>query len=459
MHFQVKNEWKWLYALLLIIVVPNIIFWITAPFIIQERGIVVLEYLIIACLYPFIPCRLFKVIWVLFTLYDLFIATSSLFFMDFLEIAHALAKIPDVPFVSQLKWAGLLLLIVVIILVLLRLMIRHNASYPFLRFRFMWPFIVTGLLIVIFSTKENGNGFVSAPVVPFIKAVKHAIAKSREKHGIIHLGSVAKKVFNNTPDTILTTKEALILVEGWGLLNHQKLQQEVLQPLLTLAKNSHYVIKEGVSRYRFLTQAGEFRELTGYIFHYYQVQDDWVKQNSLLKQKQQQGYRIIGLHGNTSKFYRRYMIWPVLGVQDMFFLEDFNSMSMPLCGDAYFRGTCDTAINTWMFNNMQKQPRRKEFYYWVTLNTHLPIVEIHDESFRCFAEKWQAEKIPANVLQIAFQHRLLFAHLAARLSQPQAPRVHMLLTGDHAPPFIDPPSRRLYSETQVPYIELCPLQP
>jgi phosphoglycerol transferase MdoB-like AlkP superfamily enzyme len=184
------------------------------------------------------------------------------------------------------------------------------------------------------------------------------------------------------------------------------------------------------------------------------VHDSWVKENSILIKKQQQGYHVIGVHGYSSQFYRRNIIWPVLGVQEMFFDDEFAKLFMPVCGDNSFRGVCDTAIDTWLFNRISLQPQRKEFYYWVTLNTHLPLGEIHDEAYKQFAEKWSKEGIAENVLKLAWKHYAFFTHVAAQLARLPAPHLHMLLVGDHAPPFVDPAERSMYDEKYVPYVEI-----
>lgn len=452
MEIQKQKIGRWLCSALLILVVPNSIFWILEPKVSLARGFFVAEYLLIACLYPFIARKLFIAIWILFAIYDLVFSTSSLFFMDFMEMAHALAKIPSMSFIDILKWGGLLILFIAIVWGLVKLLMRYNDSYRILHLRFLWPLIVCCGVVFILSKKE----IVSIPSWPFIKAVQHAVIKSTAKRNIEYLGSAAQKVFSQEPAGTAAGKEALILVESWGLLNNKELQHELLQPLYALAQNQQYAIKEGVTPYKYLTQAGEFRELTGYVFHYYQVRDKWVKENSLLIKKQQQGYHVIGVHGNTAKFYRRHIIWPVLGVQEMYFSEEFGKLSMPLCGSNEFRGICDTAVNTWLLDNMSRQPARKEFYYWVTLNTHLPLVEIHDEGYRLFAAKWKEQGITEDVLQMAYQHGLLFQDLAGKLSKPGSPKAHILLVGDHAPPFIDPADRKMYDAKEVPYLELIP---
>ena len=84
----------------------------------------------------------------------------------------------------------------------------------------------------------------------------------------------------------------------------------------------------------------------------------------------------------------------------------------------------------------------------------MPIAEIHDKSFNRFAEKWLKQGISENVLQVAYQHKLYFDDLAGKLRDPLAQKMHILLIGDHSPPFIDPASRSQYNKTYVPYIEL-----
>src|SRR5688572_13609488 len=133
-EFQKKPVWQWLIAALLILVVPNLICWLIQPVVFMRRGFFVWEYMLLACLYPYINRKLFIVLWVLLAIYDLIFATCSLFFMDFFEIIHALAKIPAMPLGDMLKWAGLLIVFVGITIALVMGMERYNRYYSFLRF-------------------------------------------------------------------------------------------------------------------------------------------------------------------------------------------------------------------------------------------------------------------------------------------------------------------------------------
>jgi phosphoglycerol transferase MdoB-like AlkP superfamily enzyme len=476
MEFQKKKALQWLCATLLILVVPNLICWIAQTKVYMMRGIFVWEYLVLACFYPYISRKLFLAIWALFAIYDVIFATSSLFFMDFFEIIHALTKIPAMPIGDWLKMIGLLTAFIGITLALfIFLLERYNRSYSFLRFKFLWPFII-GLLVVDFF---NGHGplrswsvklynfntnIVGAPTFTLLKTVRNATRshKEQEQH-VEYLGSLAQVVFAKQPDSAAAVKkEVLVLVESWGLLTDSALQREVMSPWYEMEKNHLYTLRTGTTRFKFLTQAGEFREITGYLFHSFQAKEEWltpesmVKQKSLFIKKQHEGFHVIGLHGFTSEFYKRKNIWPALGIQETMFAEDFRRLSLPMCGTLSFRGICDTAINTWLLNRMSSQPDKKEFYYWVTLSTHLPLVEIHDDDYKMFAAKWKHRGLSENVLQMAYQDRLLFKDLAHKLSQPGLPKAHILLVGDHAPPFLDNEDHKMYNDQLVPYVELVP---
>ncbi len=137
-------------------------------------------------------------------------------------------------------------------------------------------------------------------------------------------------------------KEVLVLVESWGLIEDTALQREVLSPWHQNDLSSSYRVREGHQLYKFLTQAGEFREITGYLFHSYQANPKWLNEKSLARQKsifikkQQEGFRVIGLHGFSSEFYKRKVIWPALGIQETMFADDFRKSSLSLCGDVSF---------------------------------------------------------------------------------------------------------------------------
>lgn len=468
MEIEKKAIIKWLGAVVLMLVLPNIIFWIVSPGVYLIRGVFVMEYFILACLYPYISRKLFITLWLLFAIYDMVYSSTSLFFMGFAEIIHALAKLPKIPFTSFLLWTGLLLLLLSLTWLLVRLLIRYNKTVPFLHPRFILPLLFVCLIIDFFNPQGRNKrwallsvhrNIVSTPSWSFINTFRFSLKKQQiEKTEKNYLGSIAQKVFDKVPHSVEDKKELLVMVESWGLLKDKDLHNEVLKPMYDLLHKQQYRINEGANRYRYLTQAGELREITGYLSYYYQADNEFNKQNSLFFKKQQQGYHVVGVHGFSYEFYNRQRIWPELGIQEMYFSDKLKEASLPECGNQFFTGICDTAICTWLLNYAKKQPDRKEFFYWVTLNTHLPLEERTDNDYKQFAKKWEQKGIKDKILQLAYQHKLLFGYLAKQLSDPVSPKVHVLLVGDHAPPFIDPDERNMYDNNNVPWVELRPFE-
>src|ERR1043165_2082608 len=100
MELQKQKIGQWLLGALVMLVLPNVLFWLLGLKVSLLRGVFVVEYLLIACLYPYLNRKLFITTWVLFAIYDLFFSSTSLFFLDFIEIIHALTKVPSMPLVD-----------------------------------------------------------------------------------------------------------------------------------------------------------------------------------------------------------------------------------------------------------------------------------------------------------------------------------------------------------------------
>ena len=137
----------------------------------------------------------------------------------------------------------------------------------------------------------------------------------------------------------------------------------------------------------------------------------------------------------------------------MYFAEDFMKLDIPFGGNAFFRGAEDTAIVRWLFEKSQQG--KKEFYYWLTLNTHLPLAERKDESFQNYSSRWKRASCDGDVIQLTYQINELFIMIAENIRRSNS-KMHILIVGDHAPPFTDPSKRNCFDSKYVPYIELRP---
>jgi hypothetical protein len=443
------------------LVVPNILFWIISQKVYLIRGVFVIEYFALACLYPYVPKRLFIILWILFTIYDLLFASTSLFFMDFFQMVDAATGLRHFSAIDLLKWTGIVIAICIVSWLVVRLLMTADKKLNFLRPKVILPVLVIVFLVDFFS---GGNtiplspqfaliklkiNVVSAPSFSFLVNLKVSL-ESKRQWGISPVRSVAKEVFD--PDDT-TRRQLLILVESWGLLRDTGLESELTKPLYACASKKGLDVREGVTNYKYLTQIAEMREITGFFRTFSSVDSTFARQHSLFYEKRLQGYTVIGVHGYSGGFYDRTRWWPVLGVQHMFFAEQLSKLQLPFGGNPFFRGAEDTAIGKWIFQHAEEQGTEKQFYYWVTLNTHLPLVPRNDKLLQDFKERWKGHD--DNVLQLSYQLSELFKILAKTIDGSAIP-MHILIIGDHAPPFIDPAKRLDYDPLYVPFIELRP---
>lgn len=453
----IKNPW--FFGLIATLIAPNILFWIIGEKIYLVRGIFVAEYFMIACLLPIVSRKIFVAMWLLFALFDLLVSSTALFFMDFSQMVEAATGIQHFSFWQVLKWIAAISLFVLLSWLLLRFLLRMNSRKFYLKPMYLLSYLFLLLIVDFFNGGNTLNtnynqvvfnlpvNIVSVPSFSVGSGIYDAVGK-KTKHSIEASRSVAKETFWKDDST---EKQMLVLVESWGLLKDSALQQSMTEALKEVATEKGYTIHEGITEFRYLTQISEMRELTGYYTSFAAPDSVFMRKHSLLYEKQKQGYEVSGVHGYGSGFYNRRKWWPELGVQRMYFAEEFTKLDLPFGGNAFFRGAEDTAIIRWIFEN--SVPGKKEFYYWLTLNTHLPLPERKDENYKDYASKWKNASCDGEIIRLTYQIRELFTQIAANIRGSDSD-LRILIVGDHAPPFTDPSKRSCFDPKYVPYIEL-----
>lgn len=153
------------------------------------------------------------------------------------------------------------------------------------------------------------------------------------------------------------------------------------------------------------------------------------------------GWRTSAYHGFSGKMFGRIRWWPKVGFQDIHFSEDMLSSAPPLCGAA-FRGICDSSVLAKGASALGPST----LSYVLTLNTHLPLAGSDIEP------ELQALCLAGNVPE---QPCTLIGALGKVLQEvrhqmDKHPEALLMVVGDHAPPFRDLASRRLFSEDHVP---------
>lgn len=143
------------------------------------------------------------------------------------------------------------------------------------------------------------------------------------------------------------------------------------------------------------------------------------------------------------------------GFGQEFFHPQLRAMGLPDCGGP-FRGTCDPSIAGWIGDQLAADPGHRHFFYWLTLNSHLPVDPDREASdaLGCGKASFAIKDDAAcNLVALVVRVERAVSELAMR---PDLPKTEFVIVGDHAPPFIFKKRRELFSQHEVPYIHLTP---
>jgi len=165
------------------------------------------------------------------------------------------------------------------------------------------------------------------------------------------------------------------------------------------------------------------------------------------------GYETTALHGFTGEMFDRDHWWPRAGFQHFAFGTDLMRAGARPCGGV-FPGACDEDVPAQIARRL-KQARQPQLVYWVTLNSHLPVVE--DASLGTLDCRTGgaalADESPLLCPLFAVHHHL--ADAITRLAMdPALPPTDFIIVGDHMPPFFARDARVRFDPQHVPWIVL-----
>lgn len=212
-----------------------------------------------------------------------------------------------------------------------------------------------------------------------------------------------------------------------------------------------YDVSEGSSKFFGSTTNGELRELCDRWVHY--TDFDFDNADCLPSHFRDAGYHTTAMHSFVGDLFDRRSWYPKIGFDDMAFAEDFYRDGAREC-PGVFPGACDADIPAIVLKRLEtaEQP---QFLYWLTLNTHLPVVA--DEAMgtrpcNTGSAQWR-EDFPTLCRLFQLHH-----HLADQISEmalsPRLPPTDILIVGDHKPPMFDRTSSARFEDGTVPWIYL-----
>jgi phosphoglycerol transferase MdoB-like AlkP superfamily enzyme len=227
-----------------------------------------------------------------------------------------------------------------------------------------------------------------------------------------------------------------------------------LQPELL----SRYEVTQGTAPFYGGTVAGEARELCGNSVGLYLLKASASElEGCLPKRMAALGYSNIAVHGMSGNMFERSTWWKTIGFNERLFNDRFKEQGLPDCLGAFI-GTCDSSIAEWIGKRLENKDVGPDFIYWVTLNSHLPVLV--PSPLKSGAPCLATLSLSPDTSLCSWYQLVANVHQsAARLAMSKLARPTVfVIVGDHAPPFADSDIARQFSSTVVPYVVLSPRQ-
>lgn len=214
---------------------------------------------------------------------------------------------------------------------------------------------------------------------------------------------------------------------------------------------ARYNVAHGTLPFFGSTTNGELRELCNAWGKY--ADFDFAGTRCLPRRYREAGYHTSAWHGFDPALFDRDRWYPALGFDTLTFRDELEKNGAREC-PGVFPGACDTDIGKQIHARLQ-QAEGPQLVYWLTLNTHLPILA--DKTLgtdRCTLgpEGWAGDN--PQICRLFLAHRHLADAIDEIASDPDLPPTDFVIVGDHFPPFFDRNSRLMFDAAEVPWVTL-----
>lgn len=249
----------------------------------------------------------------------------------------------------------------------------------------------------------------------------------------------------------------IVMVESLGLPTDPELRDGLVALFARPAVRARYDISTGDTPFYGSTTSGEIRELCGRWGDYHALLDAADTQ-CLPARLAARGYQTQAWHSFDGSFFDRSRWYPGIGFQQMRFAPELLAAGAAPC-PGVFTGACDRDVPRQMALAL-KQARRPQFLYWLTVNSHLPVMA-HARLGTDNCDRFDRDL--GRRLPMVCRLFALFDQTGAALEQEivakDFPAADILIVGDHQPPFFDPQNRRAFAGDRVPWILLKAREP
>ncbi len=247
------------------------------------------------------------------------------------------------------------------------------------------------------------------------------------------------------------TNVLVVVVEAMGQPSDPILRRQLEAMWIRPELAGRYEMSHGQTPFYGSTTSGEIRELCHRWGNYAGIET--AQPNCLPAQMAAIGYGTTSIHGFQASFFERDRWYPLLGFQRSIFGAELLQDGATLCPNV-FPGACDREVPT-LISRTLDEADKPQFLYWLTLNSHLPIIENAELGTQDCARLGAARdsNFPMICRLFAIWQDIADA-LVREVSRPDFPPTHILIVGDHMPPFTHQASRLQFDPENVPWVLL-----
>lgn len=244
----------------------------------------------------------------------------------------------------------------------------------------------------------------------------------------------------------------VVMVEAMGLPRDPVLQRKLVQRWRRDDIARLYDVDVGTTPFWGSTSNGEVRELCGRWGNYHELVGR-ADPTCLPARLARQGYNTTAIHGFKAGLFQRTDWYPHVGFQNTMFREQLAGLDVARCGGV-FPGACDRDIPPVIAERL-KTAKDKQFVYWLTLNSHIPVpASTRLGTQDCARFDPDLADRHAMICRLFSLWADVDTQLAAMLTDPALPPTDVLIVGDHAPPFFDRSQRKQFDPGRVQWVLL-----
>lgn len=422
------------------LIIPNIVFWIVCPYLYIDRVFINLDYLLPLWLISFLSFRytsivVFGVFFFIF-LVDVLLACLQLFpFINLIDIIYLSNFLFMGPITFKFYFIFIIALLLIEYILIDKLSKNINPAAIVLTL-----IIITVAQSLLYITSLNQSDkkiriltLANSELVFFIRHHNNNFLQLNKLQPLMptKYQNATKKWFDALAQKQpLNHKLLLVINESWGNPVNEKIQEETLAKLKT--NNNIEYFEQGAFAVIGATVGGELRELCAQdpqLLDLANVNTGF--ENCLPNKLRQLGYTTTAIHGTKDlSLYNRNHWYPLAGFEYIFDGADFDLPEDPA-------GTMNAISDLDIFPIIAKSfsQSTKQFYYWMTVTTHLPYSakSIRNKRFSCQSFDLDRDSHSCRLLILQTQ---FFDGLSELISRPEMKGVEVIVAGDHPPPML-----------------------